>query len=208
MTCKRTLGVIIGLWLLSFIISLSPLIGWRDKQRDSGTCTVTTKPGYVVLSALCSFYIPAITVIVIYARIYKEAVKQVQFLKRGFKQAKLKEGTPPMTLRANTKRSLNSQSSSGTPAKPPWSRGSAGDKKGMREEGLISKPNHRSSKLKRLGQQLKVGSKITSFNKEKKAAKTVGFVVGVFLICWFPFFIILPLGTVDRCTVYEVLNSK
>lgn len=36
--------------------------------------------------------------------------------------------------------------------------------------------------------------RLAKFQRQKRAAKTLGIVVGGFLLCWFPFFIILPLG--------------
>ncbi|TMS36600.1 hypothetical protein L596_003730 [Steinernema carpocapsae] len=70
---KRTplrMSIMIGVsWLVSLLICLPPILGWRP-QRAPGECAVSTDVGYVIYSALGSFYIPVIILVIVYARIF------------------------------------------------------------------------------------------------------------------------------------------
>lgn len=60
-TVERVLFLIMGVWVLSLLISSPPLIGWNDwpdEFEPDTPCQLTSNQGYVIYSSLGSFFIP------------------------------------------------------------------------------------------------------------------------------------------------------
>ena len=86
-------------WIVSIIITCPPIFGWEEEGRGQGDdfCYLTKDPGYIVYSALGSFYIPLTIMMFVYARIFQVTTKRNKMLKpycttfvfdktRGFKR--------------------------------------------------------------------------------------------------------------------------
>ncbi|XP_067839892.1 trace amine-associated receptor 1-like [Heptranchias perlo] len=107
-----------------------------DNIACYGSCTLIFSEISGVVASMISFYIPGVTMLCIYCKIYFVAIKQVRSIKKITNQ--------------------------------------------------IQSINENKSRFSR--------------NNERKAAKTLGIVMGVFLICWSPFFIC---NTIDAFVNYS-----
>lgn len=75
-TKRRAVVLIATVWLVSMVICLPPLFGWKSPQPTKfgyPLCVLSEEPGYVLYSTVGSFYLPLVVMILVYFKIYLAA---------------------------------------------------------------------------------------------------------------------------------------
>ncbi|KAJ3589152.1 hypothetical protein NHX12_010000 [Muraenolepis orangiensis] len=95
-TKKRALLAMLGVWVLAIIISIGPLLGWKQPpSQDDTECPITEEPFYALFSSLGSFYIPLAVILAMYCQVYVVAKRTTRNLEAGV----MKEDSNECSLR-------------------------------------------------------------------------------------------------------------
>ncbi|TNM94428.1 5-hydroxytryptamine receptor 1B [Takifugu rubripes] len=190
-TPARAAGMIATAWVIAISISLPPFFWRQVKAEEVTSCNVNSDHiFYTIYSTFGAFYIPTLLLIALYGRIYVEARKRI------LKQSHNKPGkrltsahlitNSPGSVASTTSLNYgtNDSSSCDTTSSP-----NIGQVKVTVSDALLEK-------------------KRISAARERKATKTLGIILGAYIVCWLPFFIYTLLVPVcPSCFYPELFDS-
>ncbi|KAF7231418.1 5-hydroxytryptamine receptor 1B-like [Nothobranchius furzeri] len=194
-TPARAAGMIATAWVIAISISLPPFFWRQVKVEEVKSCNVNTDHiFYTIYSTFGAFYIPTLLLIALYGRIYVEARKRI------LKQAHNKPG----------KRLTSAHLITNSP-------GSVASTTSLNYGTIEASSCSSVSQVKVTVSDALLEKKRISAARERKATKTLGIILGAYIICWLPFFIytlLVPLcescfhpGLFDMFTWLGYLNS-
>ncbi|XP_006814563.1 5-hydroxytryptamine receptor 1A-alpha-like [Saccoglossus kowalevskii] len=181
-TPRRAAWMIVSVWIISALVSIPPLFGWRtpNDRADPNVCNISQDLAYTIYSTLFAFYVPLSIIIFVYCRIFRAARMRIR----------RNQVAPTATRGSNTRVT--------TPTVGTVSAQIATTDNLHLEPQKQERVNSMSSR----GNDMRA----ISLARERKAAKTLGIIIGVFIVCWLPFFIfavVLPFCA--SCQVHPVV---
>ncbi|XP_006897026.1 PREDICTED: 5-hydroxytryptamine receptor 1B-like [Elephantulus edwardii] len=171
-TPKRAAVMIVLVWVFSISISLPPFFWRQAKAEEVSNCVVNTDHIlYTVYSTVGAFYFPTLLLIALYGRIYVEA------------RSRILKQTPNRTGKRLTRAQLVTDSPGST------SSVTSINSRALEAPSESGSPVYVNQVKVRVSDALLEKKKLMAA-RERKATKTLGIILGAFIVCWLPFFII------------------
>ncbi|XP_076841232.1 alpha-2A adrenergic receptor [Brachyhypopomus gauderio] len=222
-TPRRIKCIVVVVWVIAAVISFPPLITMEKEDvhhKDKPMCKINEDKWYIISSCIGSFFLPCVIMVLVYVRIYQIAKNRTRAppgdrRKKG--AGKKENGHCHEKLNgeahaeqddadhkahadgADVEESSSSEHKDDEPCpgkkkrvrvKTKLSQIKPGDQTGRREQALPCGGGRWK------GRQ----------NREKRFTFVLAVVIGVFVVCWFPFFFTYTLTALcDSCGVPQTL---
>ncbi|XP_071754882.1 alpha-2B adrenergic receptor isoform X2 [Centroberyx gerrardi] len=205
-TPSRIKAAIIVVWLISAVISFPPLLSLDKSDGGEEVCELNNERWYILYSTIGSFFAPCVIMILVYVRIYQIA-KQHTRCPPGEKHKEVAGNANAATPKPAVRSADQSQQN-----------GEQGEKTANEQNPSNPSPSYKNTVATSSGtkvvpegtpkvQGTPMSRRKAMVNREKRFTFVLAVVMGVFVVCWFPFFFSYSLQAVcpETCTLPDPL---